>query len=152
MSINFFPLAIDVWNCHIISVEYPTYGVYKAKSISQKRIFEDAEDIYDHLVQTLGLKKEQIIVFGRSIGSGPACHLASSRPIGGLILFAAYLSLRDIAKEIVGSVFAYGLSNRFLNKEAITKVKAPTIFIHGKKDNVINYKHSVELHKLSPAE
>lgn len=41
---------------------------------------------------------EQVILFGRSIGSGPSVYLASRFPIGGLILVAAFTSVRDAAK------------------------------------------------------
>lgn len=147
VSLNFFPEIIRRWNCHLISVEYPTYGVYKnGTPISQKNIFEDSEDLYDYIVEKLGLKQSQIFVFGRSIGTGPACHLSSVRPIAGLILFSAYQSIKAIANEKVGFLRIF-VSDRFVNIEAIKKINAPTILIHGKQDKVIGYQHSEKLYE-----
>jgi len=37
---------------------------------------------------------KEILVMGRSIGSGPAVYLGSKREIGGLVLISAFISLR----------------------------------------------------------
>ena len=87
------------------------------------------------------------------MGSGSACHLAASRPVGGLILFSAYKSVKQAAKSMVGGFLGSFVKERFKNIDNIKKVKCPTLFIHGKKDRVIPYTHTVALHeecKLSP--
>jgi dienelactone hydrolase len=61
---------------HVLIVEYPNYGVYKG-SPSGVQIRQDAEDVYSFLLDNLGLKEENIMIYGRSIGSGPATYLAS---------------------------------------------------------------------------
>ncbi len=39
-------------NCkvNIIAVEYPSYGLYKDKEVSEERIISDAEVIYDYIL------------------------------------------------------------------------------------------------------
>lgn len=64
-SINFFSSITPSWKTHVISVEYPTYGIYKNAKISEKRIYKDAEDIYDFLTNENGVEPHKIIVFGR---------------------------------------------------------------------------------------
>ena len=38
---------------------------------------EDALIIYDYLVKRVGVKAKDVVLFGRSLGSGPASFLAS---------------------------------------------------------------------------
>lgn len=52
------------------------------------------------------IKESKILIFGRSIGSGPACFLASTFTPKLLILMSPFLSIRKVAKDYV-SVGAY---------------------------------------------
>merc|ERR1712187_40355 len=90
---------------------------------------------------------EPVILFGRSIGSGPTVYLASRFPVGGLILVAAFASVREAAKRLVGGLIAQALSERFPNLSIIGNVSCPTLFIHGEKDSLIPPSHSVALFK-----
>ena len=42
---------------------------------------------------------------GRSMGTGPACHIASKFGPRGLILISPYTSLRKVAENFVGNKF-----------------------------------------------
>lgn len=78
---------------HVLAVEYPSYGLYKDTEPTEERILEDATMIYDYLVTVVGLREKDIILFGRSMGSGPSSHLASIRKPHALILMSAYTSI-----------------------------------------------------------
>ena len=41
----------------------------------------------------------EIIVFGRSIGTGLACYIAKERKPKALVLMSAFTSIKDIAKD-----------------------------------------------------
>lgn len=60
-----------------------------------------------------------IILFGRSIGSGPACYLAGTRNIGGLVLMCPYTSIRNAAKHLAGGIASYLIAERFRNIDCI---------------------------------
>ena len=62
-------------------MEYYGYGIYKGKS-NDKRILNDAETIFDFLVLKMKYKPENILVFGRSIGSGPATYISTVKKPG----------------------------------------------------------------------
>jgi len=72
-------------NINGLIVEYPGYGIYKGKP-NAKQILEDSLIVYDFLTKEIGLQKQQIFIYGRSIGTGPATYLAAHRQIGLLIL------------------------------------------------------------------
>ena len=55
---------------------YPGYGAYQGKPCAQS-ILNDSEKVIDFLTETIGFELKNIFLFGRSIGSGPATHLAA---------------------------------------------------------------------------
>jgi abhydrolase domain-containing protein 17 len=91
-------------------------------------------------------EEEQIIIVGRSIGSGPASYLGANYNPGALVLISGFTSLQGIAKDLAGEWLKHLIKERFKNEENMTKVECPTLIIHGLKDKLINYQHSVRLH------
>ena len=78
---------------HVMAVEYPGYGLYKSSQPDEEAIKEDALSIYDYLTLCVGIREKDILLFGRSMGSGPTSYLASVREPYGLILMSPYTSI-----------------------------------------------------------
>ncbi len=78
--------------------------------------------MYDYLVNSLKVKEKNIIIFGRSIGSGPATHLAANRNPGILILMSPFTSLRDVVSNMAGKFLSYAIKERFKNIDLIKRV------------------------------
>lgn len=97
-------------------VEYPGYGFFKGKPDSNQ-IESDAVDVYQYLIKKT--EPKNILIFGRSIGSGPACYLAGNYPVGLTILMAPFTNLKDAAKNLVGSFLSSFLKQRFQNDKHI---------------------------------
>ena len=74
-------------------MEYPGYGLYKDSSPNADLILNDAEYVYNYLNKRLGYDEKNIIIFGRSIGSGPSTYLASKYKPGCLVLMSPFTSL-----------------------------------------------------------
>ena len=127
----------------IISIEYPGYGIYNGQP-QEKDILEDSEKVINFLIKFGKWKEENIILLGRSIGSGPATHLATKYSIAGLILVSAFTSIKEVAQAHVGILKSI-LKERFKNIENISKVKCPVFLLHGKKDQIVPYFHSLDL-------
>jgi len=64
---------------------------------TEDNINQDALYVYDFINQVMGIDEENILVYGRSIGSGPATYVASKRKPGCLFLMSAFKSIRAIA-------------------------------------------------------
>jgi len=50
---------------------------------------------------TLGVPAEKIVIFGRSLGSGPAVYLSSKRKAKALILMSSFKSIRGVVQNFV---------------------------------------------------
>lgn len=83
-------------------------------------------------------------MLGRSIGSGPAVHLASENLVEALILVSPYKSISDIIKDFSND-WLKNVSNFFPNIDKINKVNAKTILIHGGRDDLIKPYHTDDL-------
>ena len=62
------------------------YGLLHHLEASEDAVCEVSLTAFRFLVDIIGVRYSQVILFGRSLGSGPAIYLASRFPVGGLKL------------------------------------------------------------------
>ena len=137
-----------------MSVEYPTYGIYDDERVAleQDQFLNDSVTVFDFIVNELRIDPQQVIIVGRSIGSGPAHLLASERPAGAFVLFSPLLSVREVAKSLPGIGWIAGIvvsSSLFNNGEKIKQINIPTFIVHGRRDKVVPHSHGEMLYKTS---
>merc|ERR1719191_701243 len=132
---------------NVLAVEYPGYGLLSHVPASEAALKEVVLTAFRFILDELKVAYEQIILFGRSIGSGPAVYLASKYPVGGLILVSAFSSIKGAVQSIVGRFLAWTFHERFPNYRIIANVSCPSLFIHGERDGLIPAEHSLRLFK-----
>lgn len=125
-------------------IDYRGYGK-SSGIISEQGLYHDAETSFNYLIQK-GFSPENILVYGRSVGSGVAVDVASKQPCKGLILEAPYTSLSKLANEKFPLFFpSVYIKFKFDNIRKINKVKCPVVFLHGAKDSLIPVSHTEKL-------
>ena len=127
----------------VACVDYPGYGLSDGTP-DEEGCYRNAHRLYDWLVEKRGFKPEDLIVEGFSIGSGPATELAATKPVGGLVLEAPFLS----APRVVTRIRILPI-DPFPNLKMIKGVKCPVLIIHGTDDSVIPHGHGKELFELA---
>lgn len=119
---------------------------------SAEGLFKDAEAALKYLEEQ-GIKPEQLIISGISLGTGLAVHVAQKTQASAVILIAAYSSLADIIKDrfffYPGSVLDALLKNDINAIEKISKIKTPLVIVHGTKDTVISYSLAKKLYSAA---
>lgn len=129
---------------NFLIIDYRGYGKSSGR-ISEKGLYLDGEAAFDFLKEK-GFDPANIIVYGRSIGSGIAMHVAENRPCKGLILESPFSSLTRLANEKLPFFFpSLYIRFRFDNLSTINKVTCPVIFLHGTHDELIPDTHSRRL-------
>jgi len=131
---------------HIIAAEYPGYGLSKGKP-SSTSINAVASKMLEFITNSLMCPCNQIIVCGQSLGTGPATKVASEHEVGALLLISPFTSIKEVARNLLGWGASVLVASRWKNMEAISKVKCPTLFCHGKNDRLISRRHSVSLYR-----
>ncbi|MEM6811643.1 MAG: alpha/beta hydrolase [Pseudomonadota bacterium] len=128
-----------------LSVGYRGYGGNRGRP-SEDGFYKDSR-AFINLLKSTGLAEDQIILYGQSIGTGPAIQMATEYPdIKAVILESPYTSLPDVAAQKYFFVPVHQLmKDKFDNLSKISKVSAPILFIHGESDRLIPISHSEEL-------
>jgi hypothetical protein len=69
----------------INKIEYTGYGSNEENlECKEEYIYNDIECVYEYLTNNLNINPQDIILYGRSLGSGPSCFLAEKYlDIGG---------------------------------------------------------------------
>ena len=140
-------LAIGL-SSHVIVPEYPGYGV--ADGIShEESVNTIVKATVKYCVKYLLAPQSRMIIFGRSIGTGPATWLARLMCVqngapAGLVLQSPFTSIRDLAARYIG-VGRYAIGDGWNIMENLAEVECPVLLLHGDQDEIIPYEHSNKL-------
>ena len=109
---------------------------------------QDALDWYNEA--TSRANPDQIVLFGRSLGSGPATQLATKVMAKALILETPYWSIAAVASQAYPWLpIKQFVKFKFENGRKITKVRCPVYIFHGTKDELIQYKQAQRLAEVA---
>ncbi len=141
--------------------------------VSEKGFYLDAEAAYDYLLAN-GYSSENIIPFGRSLGTGVAVNIALEKPVKALILESPYMSIKKLANKQFPYLFpsvllkynfnSYGkliaekldvpVKHNFnsYGKLIAEKLDIPILIVHGENDELIPCEHAKELYSVIKGE
>lgn len=116
--------------------------------ISEANILADALAAYDWLDAETDAP---ILIWGRSLGSGPATFVASQREAEALLLETPFLSAVNVAAERY-PILPVGLvmQDQFRNDLWIADVSEPVLVAHGTADRTIDVTNGERLYALAP--
>ena len=132
----------EVLQVNVMGYEYTGYG-RATGTPSEVDCYADIAAAFSWLMQEKNLLPSEVILCGRSIGSGPTVELASRAEVGGVILQSAFTSCIRVAYDVKYTAF-----DAFCNVKKIHKVKCPVLIVHGTRDDVVPCLHGKELYKL----
>ncbi|MBN2290479.1 MAG: alpha/beta hydrolase [Candidatus Glassbacteria bacterium] len=125
--------------------DYRGYGLSQGRP-SEKSLQEDALAVWDYLTGSAALPARRLVLFGRSLGSAPACYLAVQRQVGGLILEGAFCRGSEMARRIFGFLPVHlVMKNRWEVAGMLSGVRVPTLIIHGTADEVVPFEFGKRL-------
>ncbi|CAK0901770.1 unnamed protein product, partial [Prorocentrum cordatum] len=138
----------------VLAPEYPGYGLLDGFEPSVEGIDMVAKAAWRFCCDDLGFLPTQVVLWGRSIGTGPASALACScavtqgersqsqagRPVGALVLLAPFTSVSDVVLAHSNSLVASLVDPmwniaRLVGDEGLKEV--PLCVVHPKDDEVI---------------
>lgn len=129
--------------------DYPGFGKTTGPR-SEETMNADVTEVYKMI--RARFTPEQIIIYGKSLGTGPATYLASRIDCSRLILETPYTSIPDLFGHYA---FLYPTSwmskYQFPSIDRMATVKAPVSIFHGTSDGVIPYKQAVRLQRKAGA-
>jgi abhydrolase domain-containing protein 17 len=146
MIYDWFNDLARVLRCNIMAYDYTGYGKSNG-SPTEDGCYNDIEAAYNYLINERHILPEQIVLYGRSLGSGPSCYLAAKtatkegRSVAGLILQSPLLSAYRVAFN-----FRFTMAgDKFPNIDYAPNIQCPVFIIHGTQDEVVPFWHGQDL-------
>jgi len=157
--IKFLSKSLDV---NIFAYDYSGYGLSskydnnigkepERLQPSEDHCYADIDAAFHYLTVERRISSSNIVLYGRSLGSGPSCYLASrlafeGRSIAGLILHAPFLSVFRIIIES-GCTLP---GDKFPNIDRAPDIRCPVFVIHGTKDKIVPITHGERILEAVP--
>lgn len=130
----------------VVMIDFRGYGLSTGKP-NHKNVAEDGQKLFDELMKRPDIKNTKVYIYGASLGTQIATHLAKDNvsKISGLILDCPMASFTDIAAHFTPQYKDFILQSMISPYAAKEDVKAlgklPVLVIHGREDKTIPYEH-----------
>lgn len=141
VAYQFVDLGYDV-----LITDYRGFGKSSGK-ISEAALLSDAGFIY-HIIKDQYAEKN-IVIYGRSLGTGLAAFIAAENKPKLIILESPYYSVIDLAKNLYPWLPSFLVRYPVRTNEYLKKVNCPVYLFHGTNDRIVKYGSSERLKELN---
>ena len=118
-------------------------------SPSEKGLYEDGKSAISWLIDK-GVKEENIVIYGESLGTGVATHLSQNKNFAGIILETPFTSMVDAAKNFYPYIpVSLLLKDIFDNKNKIKNINVPVLIMHGEADQIVPYAMGKKMYEIA---
>ncbi|GLR18084.1 alpha/beta hydrolase [Portibacter lacus] len=130
----------------VVAIDYRGYGKSDG-TVSEVGMYEDAQLVYKWAQENH--PEKDIILWGRSLGTGVASHLSTQQPATKLILETPFYNMPELVKtRFPLLIVPVELKYKFPNHENIKNNKMTTLIIQGTKDSIVPFKSASKLKKI----
>ena len=134
---------VDRLGVSVVLVDYRGYG-RSSGSPDEAGVYADGLAVHD-AVTARGVRPEQVVLFGRSLGGAVALEVALHRPAGAVVLESVFRSVRALAHEHYPFVPGFLVRTRMDNVSKVGRVEAPVLVLHGDRDSIVPLAHGQDL-------
>jgi len=143
VSLTRVELAALLPDTALYLLHYLGYGGSEG-SPSEAALRADAQALFAHVAE----RHSAVTVVGRSLGTGPAVHLAATQPVQRLVLLVPFDSLLAVARGTMPWLpVDLLLLDRWDAAAEAPLVRAPTTIVAAAVDRVVPTRHAVALHR-----
>lgn len=129
---------------NLMGYDYSGYGQSTGKP-TECNTYADIDAVYKCLKEQYGVKDEQLILYGQSVGSGPTIDLASRVPsLRGVVLHSPILSGLRVLYPVKRTYWF----DIYKNIDKIGAINCPVLVTHGTADEVVDCSHGKQLWEL----
>ena len=122
---------------NVLAIDYRGYGRSEGKP-DEEGLYRDATATYEWLAAKTS--PERIVLLGKSLGAGPACEIASTRKVGGLIVQSAFTSAPDMSRLVMPIFPArWFMRTQYDNLAKVRGIGCPKLFVHARNDEIVPF-------------
>ena len=116
---------------------------------TEKGLYEDAESAIKWL-KSKGIKENNIIIYGESLGTGVATEIAQNKNFAGIILESPFTSMIDAGKDKYPYLpVRLLLKDKYESDKKIKNINSPILIMHGKVDNIVPFHMGKKMYELA---
>ena len=119
----------------LLILDYRGYGE-SAGSPSEQGLYADADAAWTYLSTRPEVDPARIAVYGRSVGSVPALHVATTKPARAVVLESPFSSAVDMARVHYRFLPSFIVRLSMDNLERAARLRAPLLVLHGTEDDI----------------
>ncbi|MFM9884868.1 MAG: alpha/beta hydrolase [Burkholderiales bacterium] len=124
----------------LLLMNYRGYG--RSEGVPrQDRLFADALVVFDAITARPGIDRQRVVVWGRSLGTGVATHVAIERSVAGVVLVSPYDSMSALAERHM-PYLKWLLTQPFDSLSLAPRIKVPLLALAAVQDTLIPIEHS----------
>ena len=106
---------------------------------SEKGLYNDGNSAILWL-KNLGLKDNDIVLYGESLGTGVATEIAQNNNFAGLVLETPFTSMIEAAKNFYPYIpVDFLLKDKYDNQNKIKNINMPVLVMHGEADQIVPF-------------
>ena len=136
---------LEALGLNVLAFDYRGFGQSPGLA-SEGHLYEDAAAAYQELIRR-GIRAKRIILWGHSLGSGPAVELAIKHSAAALVLFGAFTSIPDAAADAYPYLPVRWIVGVHMDSlKRIPNVHIPVIIAHSISDKVIAFREGARLY------
>jgi len=129
---------------NVLIFDYRGYGKSTGRP-SEKGLYGDADAMLDYLITKKGIRLEEIIVYGESLGGAIAVDLAGKHELGGMIIEETFTSVKDMAKQVLPVIPSSLLKSEFDSLRKIKDITVPKLIFHSSGDEIVPFEQGKRL-------
>ena len=116
---------------------------------SEQGLYIDGKSSIDWLIEK-GVDEKNLIMYGESLGTGVATHLAQNKSYAGVILETPFTSMIDAAKKFYPYIpVKFLLKDKFENYKKIKNINSPILIMHGEVDQIVPFKMGKKIYEIA---
>jgi hypothetical protein len=116
---------------------------------SEQGLYEDGKSAIDWLIKK-GVSEKNLILYGESLGTGVATHLAQNKNFAGVILETPFTSMIDAAKKFYPYIpVKLLLKDKFENYKKIKNINSPILIMHGEVDQLVPFSMGKKIYEIA---
>ena len=135
-------------NINFLIIAWRGFSGNKGKPTEQG-LYEDGKSAIDWLIKK-GVNEENLILYGESLGTGVATHLAQNKNYAGIILETPFTSMIDAAKTFYPYIpVSILLRDKFENYKKVKNIKLPILIMHGEVDQIVPFSMGKKIYEIA---
>jgi len=116
---------------------------------SEEGLYEDARSAIRWL-KSKGVKENNIIIYGESLGTGVATEIAQNKNFAGIILESPFTSMVDAAKNKYPYLpVRLLLKDKYESNKKLKNINIPILIMHGEVDNIVPFNMGKKMYELA---